>query len=114
MIMDELGIRIIRVNTSPGPIDTPIFGSIAEEEINQIKAKLVAAVPIGRMGSPDEIAGAAPLLCAGITTYLPMRHWGVTRGKKVGVVGLGGLGNMAIKYAHAFRAHDISSHYYSA
>src|SRR5512141_668700 len=46
-------------------------------------------------------AGAAPLLCAGITTYSPMRHWGVTKGKKVGVVGLGGLGHMGVKFAHA-------------
>ena len=43
----------------------------------------------------SNLAGAAPLLCAGITTYSPMRHWGVTKGKKVGVVGLGGLGHMA-------------------
>src|SRR5437660_2649932 len=50
-------------------------------------------------------AGAAPLLCAGITTYSPMRHWGVTKGKKVGVVGLGGLGHMAVKFAHALGAH---------
>jgi alcohol dehydrogenase (NADP+) len=40
------------------------------------------------------LAGAAPLLCAGITTYSPMRHWSVDKGKKVGVVGLGGLGHM--------------------
>jgi uncharacterized zinc-type alcohol dehydrogenase-like protein len=52
-------------------------------------------------------AGAAPLLCAGITTYSPMRHWGVTSGKKVGVVGLGGLGHMAVKFAHAFGAHTV-------
>jgi len=50
-------------------------------------------------------AGAAPLLCAGITTYSPMRHWGVTKGTKVGVVGLGGLGHMGVKLAHAFGAH---------
>ena len=50
-------------------------------------------------------AGAAPLLCAGITTFSPMRHWGVGKGKKVGVVGLGGLGHMAVKFAHAFGAH---------
>ena len=53
------------------------------------------------------LAGAAPLLCAGVTTYSPMRHWGVTKGKKVGVVGLGGLGHMAIKFAHALGAHVI-------
>jgi uncharacterized zinc-type alcohol dehydrogenase-like protein len=53
------------------------------------------------------LAGAAPLLCAGITTYSPMRHWGVTKGKKVGVVGLGGLGHMGVKFAHALGAHTV-------
>ena len=53
------------------------------------------------------LAGAAPLLCAGITTYSPMRHWGVSSGKKVGVVGLGGLGHMGVKFAHAFGAHVV-------
>ena len=52
-------------------------------------------------------AGVAPLLCAGITTYSPMRHWGVTKGKKVGVVGLGGLGHMGVKFAHALGAHVV-------
>jgi uncharacterized zinc-type alcohol dehydrogenase-like protein len=50
-------------------------------------------------------AAVAPLLCAGITTYSPLRHWGVTKGKKVGVVGLGGLGHMGVKLAHALGAH---------
>src|SRR5271170_3840080 len=54
-----------------------------------------------------DLAGAAPLLCAGITTYSPMRHWGVTKGRKVGVVGLGGLGHMGVKFAHAFGAHVV-------
>ena len=54
-----------------------------------------------------DLAGAAPLQCAGITTYSPMRHWGVTKGKKVGVVGLGGLGHMAVKFAHALGAHTV-------
>src|SRR5258706_3669231 len=54
-----------------------------------------------------DLAGVAPLLCAGITTYSPMRHWGVGKGKKVGVVGLGGLGHMAVKFAHAFGAHVV-------
>ena len=54
-----------------------------------------------------DLAGAAPLLCAGITTYSPLRHWGVTKGKKVGVVGLGGLGHMGVKFAHAFGAHVV-------
>ena len=52
-------------------------------------------------------AGAAPLLCAGITTFSPMRHWKVGEGKKVGVVGLGGLGHMGVKFAHAFGAHTV-------
>jgi len=52
-------------------------------------------------------AGAAPLLCAGITTYSPLRHWGAGPGKKVGVVGLGGLGHMAVKLAHAMGAHVV-------
>jgi alcohol dehydrogenase (NADP+) len=50
-------------------------------------------------------AGAAPLLCAGITTYSPLRHWKVGPGQKVGIVGLGGLGHMGLKFAKAFGAH---------
>ena len=58
---------------------------------------------------PDNLdpAGAAPLLCAGITTFSPLHHWGVTKGKKVGVVGLGGLGHMGVKFAHALGAHVV-------
>ena len=52
-----------------------------------------------------DLVAVAPLLCAGITTYSPMRHWGVTKGQRVGVVGLGGLGHMALKFAHALGAH---------
>jgi alcohol dehydrogenase (NADP+) len=55
---------------------------------------------------PDEIPleAAAPLLCAGITTYSPLRHWNAGEGKQVAVVGLGGLGHMAVKFAHAMGA----------
>jgi uncharacterized zinc-type alcohol dehydrogenase-like protein len=60
-----------------------------------------------RVPSNLDLAGAAPLLCAGITTYSPMRHWGVTKGKKIGVVGLGGLGHMAVKFADALGAHVV-------
>jgi alcohol dehydrogenase (NADP+) len=60
-----------------------------------------------RVPSNLDLAGAAPLLCAGITTYSPLRHWGVTKGKKVGVVGLGGLGHMGVKFAHALGAHTV-------
>ena len=61
-----------------------------------------------RVPSNLDLAGAAPLLCAGITTYSPMRHWGVTQGKKVGVVGLGGLGHMGVKIAHALGAQVVA------
>jgi uncharacterized zinc-type alcohol dehydrogenase-like protein len=54
-----------------------------------------------------DLAGAAPLLCAGITTYSPLRHWNVREGQKVGVVGLGGLGHMAVKLANAFGARVV-------
>lgn len=54
-----------------------------------------------------DLAGVAPLLCAGITTYSPLRRQGVTKGQKVGVVGLGGLGHMGVKLAKAFGAHVV-------
>ncbi len=54
-----------------------------------------------------DLAGVAPLLCAGITTYSPLRHWKVGPGKKVGVVGLGGLGHMGVKFARALGAHVV-------
>jgi alcohol dehydrogenase (NADP+) len=54
-----------------------------------------------------DLAAAAPLLCAGITTYSPLRHWKVGKGQKVGVVGLGGLGHMGVKLANAMDAHVV-------
>ncbi len=58
---------------------------------------------------PDKtnLAGVAPLLCAGITTYSPLRHWKVSKGQKVGIVGLGGLGHMGVKIAAAMGAHVV-------
>ncbi len=53
------------------------------------------------------LAATAPLLCAGITTYSPLRHWNVKKGQKVGIVGLGGLGHMGLKFAHAFGANVV-------
>jgi alcohol dehydrogenase (NADP+) len=53
------------------------------------------------------LAAVAPLLCAGITTYSPLRHWKVDKGSKVGIVGLGGLGHMGLKFAHSFGAHVV-------
>ncbi len=62
----------------------------------------VLRVPAGM-----DLAATAPLLCAGITTYSPLRHWKVGPGQKVGIVGLGGLGHMAVKFARAFGAHVV-------
>ncbi len=56
----------------------------------------------------QQLAAVAPLLCAGITTWSPLRHWGAGPGKKVGVVGIGGLGHMGIKLAHALGAHVVA------
>lgn len=56
----------------------------------------------------EQLAAVAPLLCAGITTYSPLKHWGAGPGKKVGVVGIGGLGHMGIKIAHALGAHVVA------
>lgn len=60
-----------------------------------------------RVSANLDLAGVAPLLCAGITTYSPMRRWGNLKGKKVGIVGLGGLGHMGVKFAKAFGAHVV-------
>jgi uncharacterized zinc-type alcohol dehydrogenase-like protein len=60
-----------------------------------------------RVPSNLDLAGTAPLLCAGITTFSPLHHWGVSKGKKVGIVGLGGLGHMGVKFAHALGAHVV-------
>src|SRR5919107_2997876 len=60
-----------------------------------------------RIPSNLDLAAAAPLLCAGITTYSPMRHWNVAEGSKVGIVGLGGLGHMGVKFARAFGAQVV-------
>ncbi len=54
-----------------------------------------------------DLAGTAPLLCAGITTYSPLKHWKIGPGMKVGIVGLGGLGHLGLKFAHAFGAHVV-------
>ena len=60
-----------------------------------------------RVSDGVDLAGTAPLLCAGITTYSPLRHWNVREGQKVGVVGLGGLGHMGVKLANAFGARVV-------
>jgi len=60
-----------------------------------------------RISPRMELSRVAPLLCAGITTYSPLRHWNVTEGQKVGIVGLGGLGHMGLKFARSFGAHVV-------
>ena len=57
---------------------------------------------------PEQLAAVAPLLCAGITTYSPLRHWKAGPGTKVGIVGIGGLGHMGVKIAHAMGAHTVA------
>ncbi len=60
-----------------------------------------------KVSGKADLAATAPLLCAGITTYSPLRHWKVGPGQKVGIVGLGGLGHMGVKFARAFGAHVV-------
>jgi len=83
----------------------PILGGVTYGGYSQsivVDQNYVLHVPKGL-----DPAGAAPLLCAGITTYSPLRHWKVGKGQKVGIVGLGGLGHMGLKFAHAFGAQTI-------
>ncbi|HEX8893095.1 MAG TPA: zinc-binding dehydrogenase, partial [Terriglobales bacterium] len=67
-----------------------------------VDQRFVLSVP-----SNLNLAAAAPLLCAGITACFPIDHWGVTKGKKVGAVGLGGLGHLGVKFAHALGAQTV-------
>jgi len=67
-----------------------------------VNERFVLSIP-----SHLNLAETAPLLCAGITTYSPLKHWNVKPLDKVGIIGLGGLGHMAVKFAHAFGAHVV-------
>jgi uncharacterized zinc-type alcohol dehydrogenase-like protein len=78
----------------------PTFGGYSSSIV--VDEAFVLRVPAGL-----DPAATAPLLCAGITTYSPLRHWKVGPGKKVGIVGLGGLGHMGVKFARAFGAHVV-------
>lgn len=71
------------------------------------KAIVVDEAFVLRVSEKLNLAAVAPLLCAGITTYSPLRHWKVGAGQKVGIVGLGGLGHMAVKFARSFGAHVV-------
>lgn len=74
---------------------------------NQIIVDEKFVIPIPKGFKESDLPGIAPLLCAGITTYSPLRHWKVGKGSKVGIVGLGGLGHMGLKFAHALGAHVV-------
>ncbi|WP_209403302.1 NAD(P)-dependent alcohol dehydrogenase [Pseudozobellia sp. WGM2] len=76
------------------------FGGYSESIV--VDKEFVLKVP-----SNLDAKAAAPLLCAGITTWSPLSHWGVKKGDKVGVIGLGGLGHMGVKFAHAMGAHTV-------
>jgi len=91
---------VLTFNSPDKHLGAVTYGGYSESIV--VDQRFVLRVP-----SNLKPAGTAPLLCAGITTYSPMRRWGVTNGKKVGVVGLGGLGHMAVKLAHAFGAHVV-------
>lgn len=67
-----------------------------------VKTDFAYHLPVGL-----DPASVAPLLCAGITTWSPLRHWNIGSGKTIGIVGLGGLGHMAVKFAHALGAHVV-------
>ena len=81
--------------------NTPTFGGYSESVV--VDENYVLRIPENL-----DLAATAPLLCAGITTYSPLHHWNVGPGKKVGVVGIGGLGHMAIKIAKAMGAHVVA------
>ncbi|WP_282183284.1 NAD(P)-dependent alcohol dehydrogenase [Azospirillum sp. TSH100] len=93
------------VGTYNGPTDDPpghTLGGYSQRIVVNERYVL-------RVKHPEEqLAAVAPLLCAGITTYSPLRHWQAGPGKKVGVVGIGGLGHMGIKLAHAMGAHVVA------
>jgi uncharacterized zinc-type alcohol dehydrogenase-like protein len=91
---------ILTFNSPDKHLGGVTYGGYSESIV--VKEHFVLRVP-----ATIDLAGAAPLQCAGVTTYSPMRRWGVTKGKKVGVVGLGGLGHMGVKFAKAFGAHVV-------
>lgn len=76
------------------------FGGYSEEIV--VEEHFVLRIPENL-----DLAKVGPLLCAGITTYSPLKHWNVKKGDKVGIIGLGGLGHMGIKFAHAMGAHVV-------
>jgi uncharacterized zinc-type alcohol dehydrogenase-like protein len=99
--LEQFCANLTLTYNSPDPyLGSVTYGGYSDSIV--VKDHFVLHVPTNL-----NLAGVAPLLCAGITTYSPMLHWGVTTGKKVGVVGLGGLGHMAVKFAHALGAYVV-------
>jgi len=94
-------------NGFTGTYNGPVFGG--ENTFGGYSQSVVVKESFVLKVRHDEknLASVAPLLCAGITTYSPLRHWQVGPGKKVGIVGLGGLGHMGVKLAHAMGAHVV-------
>src|SRR5256886_329242 len=87
-------------NSEDKHLGGPTFGGYSTNIV--VDEAFVLRVPAGL-----DLAATAPLLCAGITTYSPLRHWKVGPGQKVGIVGLGGLGHMGVKFARAFGTHVV-------
>ena len=93
------------IGTYNGPTpDAPghTLGGYSQEVVVHERYVLKITLP------EDQLAAVTPVLCAGITTWSPLRHWGTGPGKKIGVVGIGGIGNMGIKLAHAMGAHVVA------
>jgi len=95
-----LSLPIFTYNGEDQFLGGPTFGGYSGGIV--VEEAFVLRVPAGL-----DLAATAPLLCAGITTYSPLRHWKVGSGQKVGIVGLGGLGHMGVKFARAFGAHVV-------
>ncbi len=90
-------VKTVFTYNSRFPDGTPTYGGYSDHIV-------VDEAFVLRISPKLDLAAVAPLLCAGITTYSPLRHWNVQSGQRVGVIGLGGLGHMALKFAHAFGA----------
>lgn len=88
-------------NTTDSQSGLTNYGGFSKQIV--VEDKYVLRIP--KQIQMKDLPAVAPLLCAGITTYSPLRHWKVTKGSKVGIVGLGGLGHIAVKLAHAMQAH---------
>ncbi len=100
------GVEQYCENGFTGTYNGPLFGG--ENTYGGYSDKIVVREDFVLHIAPGQnLAAVAPLLCAGITTYSPLRHWKVGPGQKVGIVGLGGLGHMGVKIAHAMGAHVV-------